>query len=357
MAPRPEFVGLNPDRWRQVDKLSRRLVAAGELPNVVAVARRLDADAAVPSPAVVHGLTSGKITVRSGSRFPVASLTKPVVAAVALRLCERGMLSLTDRVADWVPEFRGGRKRPVTVRHLLTHTSGLPDVWPDNTTLRQSQSTAAQFLAASAAVELLERPGQRTVYSSVGYSVLGGVLEAAGGADLGTLARREIFDRLAMADTALGGAADPREWLVPIEYPTDHEPADWDWNSRYWRELGAPWGGLVSTAGDMLRFLGAFAAGECVSPVSRDAAWTPHAEVFPEAEGRPWGMGWRFNWPGHASAFSDLLPSDAVGHYGATGCVMWHSRGRLAVILSSRPVLGRPRALQLVSAAVAAAFE
>ena len=345
MPARSEFVGLDPDRWRRVRSLAEDLVGGRDLKAVVVAARHASAAASLPTPAISVGATAG-------DRFPVASLTKPVVAAVALRLCEDGRLSLADRVVDWLPAFAGGQRRPITVRHLLAHCSGLPDVWPENTQLRRALAGRGAFVEASCRCELAAKPGTTSIYSSVGFSLLGAVLEAAGGEDLPSLVRREVSEPLAMAGTSLGGGGE----VVPVAYPPEHEASDSDWNSAYWRSLGAPWGGLLATAGDMLKFLGAFASGTLVSPASREAAWADQRGVFADLGGRPWGLGWRFAWPGHAASFGDLLPADAVGHYGATGTLMWHSRGRLAVILTTTPALTRPRPLQLLSNAVAAAF-
>ena len=350
-------MGISRARWQRAGRLATRLVHEGDVSAVAIAARHVAADADQRALTISAGQDPAGRAVEVDTPFLAASLTKPVVSAAALQLVEAGRLSLTDRVADWLPAFAGGRRRPVTVRHLLTHTSGLPEVWAANTQLRQAKSTREDFLRASVVEPLSGRAGRQVAYSSVGFSLLGGVLAAAGGAPLPELLKTAIFKPLGMDGSRLGQASDdPDRAVVPIEYPPDHEPADWDWNSRYWRTMGAPWGGLTASAIDLMTFLESFARGRIVSPAARDAAWNDHRGVFPDAGGRPWGLGWRFAWPGHAASFGDLVSADGVGHYGATGTLMWHDGGRLAVILTNRPAIGRPRVLQLLSNAVAAAF-
>ena len=77
--------------------------------------------------------------------FLIASITKPIIAMAALRLIENGHLTLADRVVDFIPGFGREGKYGIEVRHLLTHTSGLPDMLNDNLELRQSHATLARF--------------------------------------------------------------------------------------------------------------------------------------------------------------------------------------------------------------------
>lgn len=293
-------------------------------------------------------------------RFLVASLTKPIVASACLLLASRGQLTLADRVVDWLPAFNGGQRRPITLRHLLTHTSGLPEVWPDNVEMRERHASLADFVASGCTVEPSCRAGTRAEYSSVGYSLLGAVLEAADGRPLPRFLSEEIFEPLGMSRTSLGMSTSSDASVVEIRLPVEQSRTTWNWNSPYWRALGAPWGGLISTASDLIKYLRAFAGwdqSDLFSETLLRAAWT---NQLPEmlADGasagrRGWGLGWRMNWPGHAAALCELLPAHAVGHYGATGTVMWVSGNRCAVALTSEPALKRPRLLQQISNVIA----
>lgn len=296
-------------------------------------------------------------------RFLVASITKPVVASACMLLAGRGLLSINDRVADYLPEFRGPARRAIQIRHLLSHTSGLPDMWSDNMELRSRHATLDGFVASGCLIEPATRPGQVASYSSVGFSLLGALLEQVARCSLRQLLAREIFEPLAMHSTSLGlDGNDSDDNIVEIRVPEEQLGTDWNWNSRYWRELGAPWGGLISTATDLTRFACAVAGWSrdgLFSPVLRDAMWTNQvtSDGLSGATDsrRGWGLGWRMNWPDHAAALCELLPESVVGHYGATGTVLWISADRAVVILTSEPALKRPRLLQRISNAIACA--
>ena len=302
----------------------------------------------------------------TNTRFLIASLTKPMVSTAALMLAARGQLTLADRVVEWIPEFTGGTRRSITLRHLITHTSGLPEVWDDNNELRAAHASREAFVESGCRVALQSRPGQTASYSSVGYSLLGAILERASGVSLPDLLTSLLFEPLGMTSTELGAryteAGNPlRGGIVDLRLPDDvTSNSDWHWNSPYWRQLGAPWGGVISTASDVWKFLAACLGWNNAADIParlRDAAF---ANQLPEmgvtaASGlrRGWGLGWRLNWPAHSAALCELLPAEAVGHYGATGSVMWTDGHMAAVILTDVPIGKRPRHLQRISNVIA----
>lgn len=309
--------------------------------------------------------------VEPDTQFLVASLTKPIVAMGLLLLCERGLLSLNDRVVDWLPEFRDAAKRAVTLRHLLTHTSGLPDQLPDNHALRQAHAPLSAFVAGACAVPLEFVPGRAVRYQSMGYALLGEIMERVTGTALSEFLRESIFEPLGMRATLLGGAAAAQAPVAEIRVPADQQegPA-WNWNSPYWRELGAPWGGLISTVEDLCRFChcllveGAGPLGRVFSPATVQLAIGNRLEEFPELGAaerrtRAWGYGWRHNWLDHRSVFSDLLPPNAVGHWGAVGTLFWldFASRRAAVLLSTLPVERQASPLTRLSNAILANWE
>lgn len=299
------------------------------------------------------------------SRFLVASLTKPIVATAALKIASRGQLTLNDRVVDWLPEFTGSHRRSITIRHLLTHTAGLPEVWEDNIELRRASAGLDAFVASGCRADLVARPSHTASYSSVGFSLLGAVIERVEGKPLREVIRDIVFDPLGMSSSELGAefnaGGDPvRGPIVRLRLrDEDEDNVDWNWNSRYWLALGAPWGGIVSTASDILALLKSIAGWgkePFLPPAVRDSAWSNQLREMgvrsADAARRGWGLGWRLNWPSHSAALSELLSADAVGHYGATGSVMWVTRDFAAVILTDEPIGRRPRALQLASNAI-----
>ena len=99
--------------------------------------------------------------VADATLFLTASLTKPIVSLLAVQLAAEGYFSLNEPVRSFLPEFRRGPLRRITLRHLLTHTSGLPDMLPENEELRTRHATVREF-AERTALQLPHLLRQRT---------------------------------------------------------------------------------------------------------------------------------------------------------------------------------------------------
>jgi CubicO group peptidase (beta-lactamase class C family) len=317
----------------------------------------------------------GPEPLRDDAMFLVASITKPIVAAAALLLVERGQLTLSDKVTDYIPEFGKNGKNAVRLRHLLTHTSGLPDMLPDNVALRQSNSPLSAFVEGTCEVKLDFPAGRGVRYQSMGFAILGEIIQRVSGVPCAEFVRREIFEPLGMTDSFVGLPENAFEGPSPIVdrvtevlLPDEMVGADWNWNGRYWRTLGAPWGGLITTPADLARFcqmmLGSPANGKQVlSPATIRAATRNQLEMMadvPEVDRRtrPWGLGWRLNWPAHSANFGDFMGSRTYGHWGATGTVLWidPDQNSFAVLLTTKPQEPHGTWLARVSNAVTASF-
>jgi CubicO group peptidase (beta-lactamase class C family) len=311
--------------------------------------------------------------------FLIASPTKPVVALAVMMLVEQGQLALADAVRHYLPEFGGQGKRGITIAHCLSHTSGLPDMLPDNAELRAREAPLSQFLSRTCALKPEFTPGTGVQYQSMGYLVLGEVLRRITGKPLGELLDDWIFRPLAMTDTALGM---PPTWeetpeqdqsprvdrIAEIRLPVDAGPHSACWNTTYWRRLGAPWGGLLSTPTDLAKLcqhlLRIHRGGEgAISPTTLRAMTRNHLEFMPDVPEtsrrcQPWGLGWQMNWPAHATAFSELLSLETYGHWGATGTMVWIDpvHDLFAVALSTEPLSRSQRLLTRFSNAVASAL-
>jgi CubicO group peptidase (beta-lactamase class C family) len=295
--------------------------------------------------------------VRDDAIFLIASPTKPIVGLAVLRLVEQGQVKLTDPVARYVPEFAAEGKRSITLAHCLTHTSGLPDMLPDNAELRARQAPLGEFLSRACGLKPDFAPGRGVQYQSLGFLMLGEVAHQVSGRQVGELLREEVFEPLGMTDTALGmppsweqlDSGAPRvERIAEVRLPGDAHSSVW--NTAYWRKLGAPWGGLLSTPADLGRLcqhLLKIQRGEAgiLRPVTLAAMTANQLERMPhvpEAARRcqPWGLGWRLNWPHDPQTFGDLLSPAAYGHWGATGTMVWidPARDAFAVVLSTEPL-------------------
>jgi CubicO group peptidase (beta-lactamase class C family) len=307
--------------------------------------------------------------------YLVASVTKPVVGTAAVLLVERGRLALDQPVAEVVPEFAEGGKEQVTVRHLLTHTSGLPDMLPENQELREQHQPLSEFIRRVCRLTLLFPAGTRIQYQSMGTAMLGEIVERVDGRPLPRFLKEEFFMPIGMEGSCLGLESRLADRITrnDLAVPgTGSDVAardtDWGWNSSYWHGFGAPWGGMFSTPLDLCRFLQMFAAGgrwgdqQILSPATVRAMTRNQTEVMPglpEAERRQqaWGLGWRLNAGPPAFPFGDLASPAAFGHTGATGTMVWHDpTTRLsAAIYCNRPLAQSSGLLHRLSSMVAAA--
>lgn len=291
--------------------------------------------------------------------FLVASVTKPVTAAAALRLVEEGRLSLEDRVASIVPEFASWGKETITVRHLLTHTSGLPDMAPANRALREQHADLKTFIGHICECDLLFPPGTDVSYQSTGIAMLGEIIERITGIPLREYMRRTFFGPMEMEGTSLGARSDRHHRIALVRIPEEQRGTDWHWNSSYWRDFGAPWGGMFSTVRDMAVFLQMFLDGgrygntSILSPMTVRAMISDQIRAMPHVPesvkwAKAWGLGWRLR------AGGDLASPATFGHGGATGTAIWADPGQqlTCVIFTTQP--GAP--LHYISNAVAAAL-
>ena len=272
-----------------------------------------------------------------GAVFLLASISKPMTASAVMLLSDRGELSLEDPVSRYVPEFKGGEKDRVLLRHLLTHTSGLPDMLPENEALRQRHAPLKDFVAATCATPLLYSPGTSVRYQSMGVLMAAEVVERIARRPLADFLRDEIYRPLGMKATSMGlGGRD----LAGTMQCQVAEHNDWDWNSAYWRNLASPWGGAHATAADVGRFARYFA--EPTPAVLKPA--TVAAMVTNQNGGlkTPWGIGWMLG-----RGLGKHSSARTFGHSGSTGTLAWMDpeKGVCFVLLTTKPAAQSNRSL------------
>ena len=287
-----------------------------------------------------------------GAVFLIASFTKPLVCTAAALLLERGDLDLDDRAATYVPEFGQQGKFDIRIRHLFTHTSGLPDSLPDNDDLRRREAPLSEYLASTCRQPLRFAPGTDIHYQSMGLLVLGEVVQRITGRELAEYLKDELFDPLGMDSTSLGWRDDLAERVAPAT-PADDSEGSWIWNTDYWRRLGAPWGGAFSTTADLgrlfrlvlgggefegRRILGRGTVRMLLTDYTGGMASLPAAKRLEQG----WGLGWAIRRGGGEVSmgtgnFGSLVPEGAFGHSGATGTVAWAdpATGTIFVLLTS----------------------
>jgi CubicO group peptidase (beta-lactamase class C family) len=330
---KPESIGLDPVAIRRADELVQRWLTDDRIPAAGwCIGRR----GRMLEPRMVGRQRPAKDApaLRKDALFLIASPTKPVTATAIMMLLERGRLSLDDRVADFVPAFAANGKRDVQIRHLMTHTSGLPDMVPDNEKLRRAHQPLSAFLRETNRLPLLFPPGTRVNYQSMGILMLAEVVHQVSGVTLADFLAKEVFGPLEMNDTALGMQGPRRERIAHVRVPAALEKEDWNWNTPYWHGLGVPWGGLITSPGDFANFCqmmlngGILGKTRILSPASVRAMTSNQLAAMPrvpeeDRRCKPWGLGWRLNWPAHSANFGDLLGPRTFGHWGATGTLVW----------------------------------
>jgi CubicO group peptidase (beta-lactamase class C family) len=336
--------GLDRGRLERALDLLRREVQSGLLPAVSAAVfcrgRR------------VAGFSAGHLDpdtrghpVREDTQFIIASLTKPVVCAAAMLLLEEGRFSLDEPVCLHVPEFDTKGKETTLIRHLLTHTSGLPDQLPEGTELRKRHATRAEFVRAVCDCTPLFPPGRGIRYQSMGILMLSEIMERVTGVSTAEILRERLFAPLGMGCSVLGmpsGGIESTALVLPPAFGPSSPDYGADWNTEYWRSFGCPWGGLHSTADDLglllLHMLGERAGP--LSEASRRAMCLCQTDLLPEVAERDrrshrWGLGWMLG----AAHFGSLASPGTFGHVGATGTLMWAdpASSLATVLLTSQP--------------------
>ena len=363
---KPETIGIDPAALRRADELVLRWITDDRIPAAAwCVGRR----GRMAEPRLVGRQRAAKDApaIRKDALFLLASPTKPVTATAIMMLLERGRLALDDRVSEYVPAFAANGKRDVLIRHLLTHTSGLPDMLPDNEKLRRAHRPLATFVQETCRLPLLFPPGTRVNYQSMGIAMLAEIVHQVTGVTLADFLAKEVFGPLEMTDTSLGVQGARRERVAGVRVPAALEKEDWNWNGAYWLGFGAPWGGLLTTTSDLAKFCQMMLSGgilgktRILSPASVRAMTTNQLAAMPrvpeeERRCRPWGLGWRLNWPAHSANFGDLTGPRTYGHWGATGTLVWMDPDAEAffILLTTQPQEPEGRFLSRLSNVVAA---
>ena len=286
--------------------------------------------------------------------YDLASLTKVVaLTPSALHEVEAGTLDLDAPVQRYVPEFTGPGKDRVTVRHLLTHSSGLP-AWRE---LFREAPTRDSALALVFATPLDTLPGAREVYSDLGAILAGVVVERVAGTRLSALANQQVFRPLGMRDTRY---VPPESWQARIA-PTENDP----WRGRILRgevhdenaarlEGITGHAGLFGSAADLVRYgewwLEAWATDSLARAFATRQALVP---------GSSRAVGW--DTPSNRSSAGSRLSNWSFGHTGFTGTSIWvdPSRRLVVVLLTNRvhPTRENARVIPLRRAVADAAAE
>ena len=335
---------------------------------------KLDQAAAVMAAWIKDGRVAGaSILVTQGSRqflrnfgtakgtepvFLLASITKPMTAAAVMTLVDTDQLSLDDKAVKFFPGFTGEGRETITVRNLLTHTGGLPDMLADDEALRERHASLADYRDGALKAPLKFVPGSKYSYSSMGILLSAEIAQKITGKPIADLVQERVFQPLGMSRTTFGlRGRDNTTMVVSQAAPAMTDPGkkswpNWNWNSKYWRDLGAPWGGALGTAADITRFYREFMEqrGRILKPATEQLMTTNQSPAGVKAS----GLG--FDLP--PSVGSPGCGPRTFGHNGSTGTLSWADpgTGTVCVVLTSLyEAAVRPHPTHLVSDLVAQA--
>jgi serine-type D-Ala-D-Ala carboxypeptidase len=318
---------------------------------VSAIMSRALADSAFPGAIAVIGNRDGVLLTHSVGRldradsaapdertlWDMASLTKVVaLTSVLMSLVDDGRLKLDAPVQRYVPEFTGRWKGRVTVRHLLTHSGGLPAWRP----LYKEATSPDAALALAIATPLDTLPGVRMVYSDLGAIILGEIARRLTRTSLDRYAARRIFSRVGMLETQFR----PDTSLHRRTAPTEFDP----WRQRQLRgevhdenafALGGVAGhaGLFSTANDLARFARVYLN---KGILDGQRIWSPRTIAeFTRAQNAKLShraLGWET--ANGANSGGRYMSAEAFGHTGFTGTSMWIDPANdvFVILLSNR---------------------
>lgn len=271
--------------------------------------------------------------VQPGTIYDLASLTKVVgTTTMAMILYERGELDLEIPVAAVVPEFSYAdpRRREVTIRQLLAHSSGLPGY--EKLFLRTIRRE--ELLQGAFAVQLTAHPGTRVEYSDIGFIILGEALERIANTTLDEFCRKEIFGPLGMAHTTFNPPASLRSQIPATvdDRAFRHRIIQGEVNDENASVLGgvAAHAGLFSTASDMSLFA------HCILSGGRPILRPETVAFFTRREDTPEGTSRTLGWdtPSQPSQSGQHFSPASFGHLGYTGTSLWiDSERELSVTL------------------------
>ncbi len=350
-----------PDRFAAIAPRMQEFVDKGEAAGIVTLIATKDR--LLHLDAVGKSDMAADRKMRTDDLFWIASMSKPITAVCIAILADDGKLRFDDPLAKYLPEFadvmvnENGQavkpSRPVTLREVMTHTSGLGEM-----TNREPHLTLAETSRKLAQQPLRFQPGSRWAYSTAGMDILGRVVEVAGGMPFDSFLQRRVLDPLGMKNTSF--------WIAP------REESRWVHSYRWNAQAGKleettisylyktavtdrerpPLGGagLFSTAEDIARFYqmmlnqGTLNGKRILKPETVAEMTRKQTGALNARPGMPWGLGFCVvEDPSRMTANSVLSPG-SFGHGGAFSTQSWAdpARNLIWILMFQRDGKGNP---------------
>ncbi len=342
----------------RVDKAIDKAMEKAEMPGAVLLAR-MPKHGEVIEHFSRHGLAvvrPERLPMNRDTIFDLASLTKPLATATSVMLLVRdGAVGLDDPVSKHLPSFAERDKDAVTVRHLLTHSSGLKPLRKFyDELLDRERKKGERWIGSPAAKEfvvervvrsgLVHEPGKAAVYGDLDFIALGALVEAVSRRSLGEFCQERIFGPLEMNDTFFVRLGDSEAGLPDALRRRIAATENCAWRNRVlWGEVHDPnasvmggaagHAGLFSSADDVMKFA-----------LTLLDVWHGRSDVWPREllrefttrqglpEGSDWALGWDTPTQG-ASSSGRYFARDSVGHLGFTGTSLWIDLEAEAVVI------------------------
>ena len=353
-APPVAKSGLDPERLARIPARMKALVDKGEIPGSVTLVGRHGQ--IVHIEAVGWADIEAKKPMRTDTIFQIMSMTKPVTGVGVMMLVEEGKLSVNDPVEKYLPEFKGQQvierhsawqqtlrapPRPITIRDLMTHTSGVSGPHGALSGLYQKMDvTLADAVKAYAKDPLEFDPGTKWMYSNPGIATLGRLIEVAADMPYEQFLATRIFAPLGMKDSFIFPPADKTGRIATVYVSKDGQlvpggPSMLGGDSKKFRpgaKYSAPEFGLYSTASDLFAFYqmmlsnGTYNGKRLLSKAAVDVMTMPHTGDLKAGHLPGTGFGLTWEVVKEPMGLMTLLSPGTFGHGGAFGTHGWIDR-------------------------------
>lgn len=263
-----------------------------------------------------------QVATTSKTVYRIASISKPITATAVMQLVERGRVSLEDPIRKYVPEFPDKGGLTITLRHILTHTSGIRHYKPGEMANPNHYPSLAEAIAIFKDDPLLFTPGTKYSYSTYAYNLLAGVVERASGLSFEAYLSEHVWGPAGMVDTRL----EHPDAIVPHRARPYVRRGTAVANAPY-ADLSVKWagGGMISTVEDLIRFHIALDEGRLLKPETLEQMYTP--ATLANGTTIDYGLGWRIQ----VDAQKRRWIFHSGGATGGTTFLLRYPEGKLAV--------------------------
>lgn len=260
------------------------------------------------------------------SVYRIASISKPIASTAIMHLAEQGVLDIDDPIQEYFPPFPE-KEYPITVRHLMTHTSGIRHYNEGEFDLKEHFDTVEAGTAIFRDDPLLFEPGTQYSYSTYAYNLLAGMVESVAGQSFDDYLQDNLWGPAGMAATYLEHQGDIVPNRVRQYVKSDEPPLV---ANAPFADLSIKWagGGMISTAPDLVRFALALDAGTIISAETHGRMTTPME--LADGSLSYYGLGWRM-----AEDETGLWISHSGGATGGTTHLLRLPERGLAVALTA----------------------